>query len=227
MYIIETQTTRKIPMAINLNKSEPHRCTIEYVDAKGEATMREIDIYNADVSKDGDVVLTSFCSMRMAWRTFRADRVVSFIDADGVVHDDISRYMRDTLGLPADMVSYSAEQWDTVFAFIKPYATLFCVIADADGVRTKEEITVAVRAIGRLCRSAGLEFCGYARRKVFKYIEKMEITDEQLASLDNVDKSIPKPSMRRMISNICMADGTFCQDETRLFDAVMAEVFGH
>ena len=214
-------------MSYNLNNGNPHNCTIEYVDSKGEATVREIDIYNANVSDAGAVVFTSFCGLRQEFRSFRADRIVSFIDADGVVHDDISAYMRDQLGLPADMKSYSSEQWDSIFKFIQPYATLFCLVADADGARSKEEVAIAVRMVGQLCKAAGLDFCGYARRKVFKYIEKMEITDEQLSNLDNIDKEIPKATIKRMIKNVCMADGMFCEQEMGFFDVIMSEVFGN
>lgn len=60
--------------------------TMEYVDAKGARTRRTIR--PSRIYSDGDrLYLTAFCLLRGAPRTFRVDRIVSFIDEDGVVHE--------------------------------------------------------------------------------------------------------------------------------------------
>lgn len=64
----------------------PISLTIEYEDADGDVTMRDIRISGIGTSRHG-VYFEAWCALRREERTFRIDRIKSVVDADGVVLD--------------------------------------------------------------------------------------------------------------------------------------------
>jgi hypothetical protein len=73
--------------------AEPHEdadlwgisIAIEYRDANGMLSRRRITLRRVFHASDGQSCVGCFCHERGAVRTFRFDRIVSVIDADGVV----------------------------------------------------------------------------------------------------------------------------------------------
>lgn len=74
---------------------------IEYVDAAGQESRRRIRIDGIVRHPAKPMLISAFCFERMAKRSFRADRIKCYIDADGEVHEP-SAYLHEILNVPAD-----------------------------------------------------------------------------------------------------------------------------
>lgn len=74
------------------------KITIEYLDASSKTTTRPVKVRRALADHDGGIYLRGHCYMRNASRTFRVDRIKSFIDDDGVVIDHRD-FLSDRLGI--------------------------------------------------------------------------------------------------------------------------------
>lgn len=71
---------------------------IDYVDSAGRPSRRRITAHKIGVSSSGIPCITAQCHERNALRTFRVDRIVCCIDYDGVVHDDVPKFLADNFG---------------------------------------------------------------------------------------------------------------------------------
>lgn len=70
---------------------------IEYEDAAGKLTRRRITIHRT-THENGFFFLNAYCHERHAIRTFRADRVQTFITADGEVIPG-AKFLQDQMGI--------------------------------------------------------------------------------------------------------------------------------
>jgi hypothetical protein len=83
---------------------------IEYESAGGDFSRRRIMLRAISVRDDGAVFLRALCFERNALRSFRLDRVLRIIDADGVVHDNPAAFLRDELRLNLSAPRAAAER---------------------------------------------------------------------------------------------------------------------
>lgn len=80
------------------NGTDPISVTIDYVDSKGETSLRTITIHAVERNAAGHYCLKAECHAREAPRTFRLDRITDIIDVDGEVHTDVEDFLRSVLG---------------------------------------------------------------------------------------------------------------------------------
>lgn len=79
-------------------QTDPATVTIEYVNSKGQESLRTITIRAIEVSTAGHLCLKAECHAKEMPRTFRLDRIQTVIDGDGEVHGKPVEFLREVLG---------------------------------------------------------------------------------------------------------------------------------
>ncbi|WP_353429282.1 hypothetical protein [Paracoccus denitrificans] len=72
-------------------------CHIDYKDAGGKLTTRPVTLMSLQRRETG-LLISAVCHLRRSLRTFRADRIVTVVTADGEVFDG-PRFLQEILGL--------------------------------------------------------------------------------------------------------------------------------
>lgn len=205
--------------------TERNSFQIEYVDQKGKESTRPITVNCLDIDTNGKVRLQAECKLRGESRAFLADSIVSIIDYDGEVHSDVYGYLRTYMGLPEDAAAFSQANWNRLFTFANPYLTLMCILADADGRRSSEEIDTAVKVTVSLCKAIGVSVDAASKKRIRRHIADMVIDDAQLSSLDTIERIEDRSKILKALVKVCKADGEFCDEEERILENIMNEVF--
>lgn len=97
-----------------LGYAEGQTFGIEYVDARGRPSTRQITVWDIQASSAGDILLYARCHKREAMRSFRVDRIKAVIDIDGEIHEPPDQFLADVFGIgpipqDADMAEYEPE----------------------------------------------------------------------------------------------------------------------
>lgn len=109
---------------------------IDYESAKGERSLRRITLMRLANGPHGPIV-SAFCHERGALRTFRGDRIICFIDPDGVVSTPAEFFQATGI----DLSEFRAREVrnDLSFRLVSPMAILLTA-AKSDGRIHPEEI---------------------------------------------------------------------------------------
>ncbi len=71
--------------------------TIEYIDSKGQSSVRRIRIIDLRQKDNGCAYVNAHCFERKAQRNFRIDRILHVIDDDGVVYDPVDFFEHELM----------------------------------------------------------------------------------------------------------------------------------
>lgn len=180
--------------------TDPVTVTIEYVDSKGEDSLRTITIYAVERTAQDKLCLRAECHARERGRTFRVDRIQTVIDEQGEVFDDPEAYLRSALGDEAfdqgaantthrkpksatnsckeDPLISRKEIRAQFREEARPFTRVLVAIARADGRYSKgEDVPITTFLLDHV---APIEFDNEDRAWVGGYVRRMNPTPEHV-----------------------------------------------
>lgn len=142
-------------MAQQLGYAEGQSFAIEYVNSKGEASLRRITVFSLVQNSSGVPALMARCHERNATRQFRVDRIKSCIDYDGEVCEDVALFLHENFGMAHQMASRreatdDLARWPEIREVVRPDAIVLVALSRADGLVLKSEIDIAVTYLALL-----------------------------------------------------------------------------
>lgn len=145
-----------------LGYAEGQSFMIEYESSSGELTSRRITVFGIRQGASGVAVLHAKCHERNAQRMFRVDRILSCIDYDGEVHDDVPAFMSMTFGMHPSAFDEIDQRdfrrrWERLRVLVRPQAVLFAALSRSDGLMRPDEVGIAMDHCCHMAMRAELE----------------------------------------------------------------------
>lgn len=217
-----------------LGYAEGQSFVIEYVGSSGERSTRPITVISLKQGAAGVPMLFAKCHLRKTTRTFRVDRIVSCIDFDGEVHEDIATFLFDNFGMAHHLASrtVSPEETDTWNRFRKAHRQhliLLAAISHADEHMTPPEIAVIADFCAKEADLMGIPTSEAFERSAVSYIKRLRPdTDHIAASLDALTSEPTDAVMRTLVAALSVvdADGVRHPEERALLNEVAMELIG-
>ncbi|MEA2994184.1 MAG: hypothetical protein QOD40_3104 [Alphaproteobacteria bacterium] len=166
---------------------------ITYRDASGQVSTRPITVWAIRTSAEGIPVLVAKCHLRNATRYFRLDRIEVIADFDGVVHEPMDIFLRDTFGIDwspgkryeaaanseAEEEDEVADPWTLIRRVCRASgAQLLCAVGLADGELVPVEIDAIVEFLEGRCRESKIELNQAHSAQLKLYVKRMRPTPE-------------------------------------------------
>lgn len=141
--------------------TDPQTFAMEYVDAAGQPSLRQVTVQAVGLNGSGDTTLQCLCHMRGAVRTFRADRIQYIIDQNGEVIEDVPGFIADNLSATPKVQQPAArgskkpqsdrtKRRNQIRAANRDYIRILVAIARADGsYDAAEEIPIQAFVAGQ------------------------------------------------------------------------------
>jgi tellurite resistance protein len=131
-------------------EADPQTFAMEYIDAAGQPSLRQVTVRAVGANPSGDTTLQCLCHMRGAVRTFRADRIQYIIDQNGEVIEDVPGFIADNLSATPEPEKPAArgskkpqtdrtKRRNQIRAANRDYIRILVAIARADGNYDLEE----------------------------------------------------------------------------------------
>lgn len=128
------------------------RFIIEYEDGKGDLTNREITVSRVVSAPYGRYTVQAYCHLRLAFRVFDIERIVSITDRYGEVRDDRDGILSHLVGRPVaartDTVD-KLKRYAVMRSRIAHEAMVLAGVARADGRILPVEVNQVVRYLAR------------------------------------------------------------------------------
>lgn len=211
---------------------------IEYIDAQGVGTGRVITVYNIIQSTAvGVPILVSFCTLRMARRQFRVDRIRQIADLDGIVIEQPARFLAETFGMDPDFAAYVATDTADFNEFatrkralstpVQHQTRLLAALSHSDG----EMLPVEVDEILKYLDGELIDFMpdDQDHRILTDYIRRMRMTERSVDRALNHVIDLDGDAQRRFLNaaiKVVLADGRRHPNEIHMINEFAVDLFG-
>lgn len=216
----------------SIGHAEGQSFLIEYVDSKGQPSLRRITVWNIISGYGGIPCLLAFCYERNARRQFRIDRIKSCIDFDGQVYADVPAFLVENFGMSTSMASASAadgDRWHEVLGNIRTEATILSSIIRADGRLRLGEVDAVVEYLWRRAEATGIQLSPREVIALQRYVNRLRPTEDAIfRALDKLSHGSPS-SINRLLSAAVVAmdsDGSRHNAEIALVNAIAKDLIG-
>lgn len=208
---------------------------IEYRDGRGRISTRRVTVWGIKEGRGAVPLLHCTCHERRAHRSFRADRILSCIDLDGEVHDDVPAFLAETFGMsPATAArtepkAAPSSVWHRARPVIRHHATLLAALSLSDATMRDEEIVVAVEHCSRVADAAELPLDEDGIGKLERYIRRQRPTREAIwDACEELRRGDAATTRRLLASAVALvdADGVRHDDEIDLLNDIAMELTG-
>ena len=228
----------KIPVeGEDLGYAEGQSFIIEYVDAKGGESRRDITVWHIGRGTGDRLLLVARCHMRKQTRHFRIDRIKTVIDHDGEIHDNPAKFLIETFGMP-DVITRKAlsngpdpsqAKLNRIRKIIRGQANVLAALSRADGYMHPAEIGVMLDYCADKCAKEGV-FLEDAEMKIIReYLRRMRPDQHVvLRFLDETLNASPKEinSFLCACNRLVLADNVLRDEETRMINEFSVELTG-
>lgn len=222
--------------------AEGHYFMIEYQDSKGATSRRRITVHTIKEGSDGSPVLAGICHERKAYRMFRADRILSCIDLDGVIYDDVPLFLHETFGLPmatltprpkvaktARADAPAERHWMPLRNVAKPHATLLVALSQSDGALSEAEMAIAERHCLAVVDDAGFDLSPDEHRRMLDYIRRLRPSAPTIRESCELLFASDTETIRRFLETaleLVDSDGQRHPAEVKLLDRIARDLTG-
>ena len=207
----------------------PQRFGIEYQDEEHAPSSRTISVKRVAISSEGAGLLQGYCFWRKEPRTFRLDRLISVIDADGEYHNPPTNFIIEMFETFAVHVRHDevalrrfSQRFSAHFAILK-------LMANADGeIHPKEEEAIIDYAARLMVRSDF--YIGNEELHQFnRWLKRLEPEPQDyFEALDDLEAR-PERELLPLFQSakeVLLADGLQHPEECRLLDDLCVRLGG-
>jgi hypothetical protein len=218
-----------------LGAAEGQSFMIEYRDSTGRPSRRRITVWHlSESSRDGVPFLYARCHERQAMRTFRIDRIECCIDYDGVIHDNVPKFLSDTfgmsIGLAAAKEDAAERRWQLILSAIKADATLLAAMSRCDGHVSRSEVEAILRYLAGLIEASGEIILSDADiDRLDRHIARLRPTSDSIRrALEIAGDFAPHRVQKMLVAAATVMDADLVRHpaESRLLNAVSQELLG-
>lgn len=214
----------------DIGYAEGQSFIIDYRDSAGNVSHRRITVWSIAENKIGIPILNAKCHERGAFRQFRIDRISCCYDYDGVVYDDVPKFLSESFGMSLSRASEKEDNTlSKAFELIKYDAVILASMAAADNVLRKSEADLAAQFLSIEAERRGLFLSERHTEKISKYFLRMRPTEKSLEVAIGEIRNRSADQIRRLLiasSNIMDADGNRHDYETILLNRLSKELIG-
>lgn len=222
------------PDGETLGYAEGQSFVIEYVGSSGERSTRPITVLSLKQGVAGVPMLFAKCHLRKTTRTFRVDRIVSCIDFDGEVHEDIATFLFENFGMSPQLATRTASQqdsdnWNSFRKAHKQHLILLAAISHADTQMTAPEVEVISDFCSKEAELLRLPTSEAFTRSAVSFIMRLRPEMPHIAAAIDALASEPADAvMRTLVAALAVvdADGVRHAEERAFLNEVAMELIG-
>lgn len=220
--------------ARSLGYAEGQSFIIEYLDSAGRASTRRITVFEIVEGKAGMPCLMARCHERNAVRQFRVDRIRSCADFNGEVHEDVSAFLYDNLGMSPAIASEArarleSDNWNVVLPAIRSDSVLLAAIAKSDGLLRTVEIDAATQYLAWSVERSGIMLSDADIERIANHVRRLRPTRDAISrSLDALATRDRKQviDLLRACVSVMNADGNQHPAEIAMINAISLDLVG-
>lgn len=216
--------------ANDIGYAEGQSFIIDYVDSGGHTSHRRITVWAIAENNNGIPLLNATCHERKAYRQFRIDRISCCYDFDGVVYDDVPKFLSEAFGISFTKASAKDDNiLNSALGLIKYDAVILASMAIADNIRRKCEADIAAEFLSIEAEKRGVFLEEYHVDKISKYFLRMRPTEKSLIIAIDAIRNRNTEQVRRLLiaaSNLMDADGDRHESEVGLLNRLAVELIG-
>lgn len=222
--------------ADHLGHAEGQSFLIEYRDSAGRRSARRITVWGIVAGANGVPSLIARCHERQAQRQFRIDRIVSVVDYDGEVFEDVPAFLVENFGMSHLLAGRRGDDamgrdrvWSDVLEAIRHDAVILSALARSDGKAVAVEVDAAADHLSQLAERNGAMLDEAQILAIYRYANRLRPTEEAIVrALRFLQQQSPQHVKRLLIASAAIidADGLRHPNEIALLNAVAEDLLG-
>jgi tellurite resistance protein len=217
-----------------IGSAEGQSFIIEYVNTAGVCSTRSITVLSLKRGGDEVPMLFAKCHMRQMVRSFRVDRIVTCIDYNGEVHDDVPLYLFENFGMSQDEAARRNSDvdrlaWNQVRREHANHLMLLSALSHADAEMIEAEVQVISDYCASEAQNSGLTTSDGFLKLARAYVRRLRPTQTNINSaLRELASEDHQSIMRALLAALAVvdADGIRHASETALLNEVALELIG-